>query len=97
MSSDFQAILCLTEYPLIKNLVFDMNRVKKILLYVVRYPGYLSFGFASMLLYAAFSGVSITLAIPLFDDVFVRNKEIDQIYTTTSTFFKEISSWMFCV
>ena len=43
-----------------------------------------------MILYAAFSGVSITLAIPLFDNVFVTGREIEPIYTTVPSFFSAL-------
>ena len=69
-----------------------MKRVLNITKFVVKYPGYLIFGFLSMILYAGFSGVSITLAIPLFDDIFVRDNNIDPIYNTISSFFSAINN-----
>ena len=40
-----------------------------------------------MLIFAVFSGVSITLVIPLFDFIFVSTDTIEPIYNTLPDFF----------
>ena len=54
-----------------------------------RYWGYMLSGILTMLLFALFSGISITLVIPLFDFVFAPGKT-DILYSTPSAFVNEV-------
>jgi len=44
-----------------------------------------------MLFFAAFSGVSITLVIPLFDNIFVTERNVEPVYQTFSDFSQVVS------
>lgn len=54
-----------------------------------RYWGYMLSGILTMLLFALFSGISITLVIPLFDFVFAPGKT-EILYSTPSAFVSEV-------
>ena len=56
-----------------------------------RYWPVLVTGLIAMLLYALFSGISITFVIPLFDYVFNPNKPA-ALYTTMGQFFEAIGT-----
>ena len=58
---------------------------------MLRYWHYMVSGFASMLLFAVFSGVSITLVIPLFDYIFTPNKA-EILYPNSHSFLSAVSS-----
>ncbi len=61
-----------------------MNRALNIYKFIFKYPVYLTLGIISLLFYAAFSGVSITLVIPLFDNIFMAERTQDIIYSNIS-------------
>ena len=61
------------------------NNIILIFRMMLRYWHYMLAGFISMLLFALFNGVSVTLVIPLFDYVFKPNK-INLLYTDFSSF-----------
>ena len=63
-----------------------MQRIVNIYKYVLKHPFYFSFGILFMLIFAIFSGVSITLVIPLFDNIFVADRAIEPIITNYSEF-----------
>ena len=69
-----------------------MKRIVNIYKYVLKYPGFFTFGIIFLMLYAAFSGVSITLVIPLFDNIFVAERVAEPIYTNISEFSQAVSS-----
>ena len=63
-----------------------MKKYLLVVKFVFQYPFYLVMGFIFMLLYAGFSGISITLALPLFDNIFISDRTITPIYTDFFTF-----------
>ena len=65
--------------------------LKKIYGIMFRYWPVLVTGLIAMLLYALFSGISITFVIPLFDYVFNPNKPA-ALYTTMGQFFEAIGT-----
>ena len=73
-----------------------MKRVLNIYKFVLKYPVYLILGLIFLFLYAGFSGVSITLVIPLFDNIFVAERGIDPIYFEIPDFYQAFSE-MFSV
>lgn len=58
-----------------------MKNLKKLFKIMLHHWGYLLAGFFFMLGFAAFSSVSLTMAIPLFDFVFKANPELISIHT----------------
>jgi len=74
-----------------------MRNALRIYRVMLHYSGYLVFGLIFMLGFALFSGISITMAIPLFDYVFMADKPTI-VYTNAEAFlsalFKEIHSFL---
>jgi len=56
-----------------------MKRFLRIVRYSLKYPTYIIFGLLSLLFYAAFSGVSITLVIPIFDNIFMGDRSAERV------------------
>ncbi|MBN1326568.1 MAG: hypothetical protein JW996_01330, partial [Candidatus Cloacimonetes bacterium] len=67
-----------------------MKNILKIYRVMLRHWGYLISGLLFMLGFAFFSGISITLAIPLFDYVFADNK-VEILYRDFSSFYHALS------
>lgn len=68
-----------------------MRNIVRIYKVMLKHWGYLVFGLLAMLGYALFSGVSITLAIPLMDFVF-KGDATKRIYFTFSQFWDGLSA-----
>ncbi|HPK40161.1 MAG TPA: ABC transporter transmembrane domain-containing protein, partial [Candidatus Cloacimonadota bacterium] len=59
-----------------------MKNILKIYKFVLKYPTDLIMGVVSLIFFSAFSGVSITLVIPVFDQIFVvKDPSIIQYHT----------------
>ncbi|MBN2460122.1 MAG: hypothetical protein JXB60_00830, partial [Candidatus Cloacimonetes bacterium] len=67
-----------------------MKNILRIYRIMLRYSGYLILGLFFMLGFAFFSGVSITMAIPLFDYVFMKAKP-QIVYSHFPPFLEAIS------
>jgi len=67
-----------------------MKRTLNIYRYMLRYPVYIIVGIITLVLYATFSGVSITLVIPIFDHIFIANTETVKVYSTIVGFFNGV-------
>lgn len=68
-----------------------MKRALNIYKFIFKYPLFLVFGIIFLLLYAAFSGVSITLVIPLFDNIFIADRSQEIIYSDINQLFAAFS------
>jgi len=64
-----------------------MKRFLRIARYSLRYPTYIIFGLISLVFYAAFSGVSITLVIPIFDNIFMGDRSVEVVNFHLGEFF----------
>lgn len=69
-----------------------MNRALNIYKFIFKYPIYLSLGIIFLLLFTAFSGISITLVIPMFDNIFITERAEIITYTTLSEFTSAINN-----
>ena len=69
-----------------------MQRIMAIYKYVLKHPFYLVFGIFFLFLYAIFSGVSITLVIPLFDNIFITDQSSEPLYLNYTDFSQAIVS-----
>jgi subfamily B ATP-binding cassette protein MsbA len=74
-----------------KNIQGSWKDLKKIYAVMFRYWYILVSGLLAMLLYALFSGISVTLVIPLFDYVFGPNKT-GILYHDIASFFNAVGS-----
>ncbi len=71
-----------------------MKNIKRILKIMLKHWNYLVSGLFFMFGFAIFSGASVTLAIPLMDNVF-KKTSTEMIYTDFFTFFGAISKAIF--
>ena len=67
-----------------------MKRIVNIYRFVLKHPVYLGLGIVFMLFFALFSGVSITLVIPLFDYIFVTDGSVEAIYLNLPDFYEAV-------
>ena len=67
-----------------------MSKSFSIIRYLLKYPGFILFGLFFLGMFALFSGVSITLAIPVFDYVFVTNRATEPVYYHAPEFFSAV-------
>ncbi|MBP7563598.1 MAG: ABC transporter ATP-binding protein [Candidatus Cloacimonetes bacterium] len=84
-----------------------MKNVLKIYKFVLQYPYDITMGLISLILFSAFSGISITLVIPVFDQIFtvrdagyVKYKVFNEFYEAVKSHFYSIwqnSSFTFSV
>lgn len=67
-----------------------MKNIYKIYQYIIKSPTDLVLGIISLILFSAFSGISITLVIPVFDQIFTNrvNKEI--LYQNSTEFISAV-------
>ncbi|MCD4830015.1 MAG: ABC transporter ATP-binding protein/permease [Candidatus Cloacimonetes bacterium] len=66
-----------------------MKNLNKIYAIILSHRGYLIVGFLTMILYALLQGVSITVLVPLFDNVLVPNKS-GVVYHDLGTFMRTL-------
>jgi len=64
-----------------------MKRTLNIYRYMLRYPTYIIFGIITLGLYVVFSGVSITLIIPIFDHIFITDASVPKVFLHFSEFY----------